>query len=402
MRKLKNILILAGGDSTRFWPLKKKAYVPFLGKPLLLHQLYSLKEFTERLFVVVNPADVKSINRLNTTKQKIIFQRNDLNGMAGAVLSAKNIVKGPTLILNAEDIFDYNILYRCIDTSIQSNADAIFIAKKVHDYFPGAYVKFIKNKIAEIVEKPDPKNTPSNFVKLVIDYFKDFETFIKTLENTKTAKDDLYEQAINKFLNTSSYCKLIEYENYWYVLKYPWHVLPMMQHYLGTSNSAIKIGKNVKIAETAKIVGPCFIDDNTIVGDFVMIRQSHIGKNCLIGGYSEITRSYLGDRVTLHRNYIGDSVLANDVMFGAQASTANFRFDRNPIKSKVIGEKMDTNLEKLGAIIGESSKIGVNATLLPGVKIGRNTFIGPGETLYEDVEDDMFMIRGKIARNMAR
>ena len=159
------------------------------------------------------------------------------------------------------------------------------------------------------------------------------------------------------------------------------------------------LGKNVKIAKTAKIVGPCFIGDNTIVGDFAMIRESHIGKNCLIGGYCEVTRSYLGDGVSLHRNYVGDSVLDKNVLFGAQAATANFRFDEGSIKSLVLDSRIDTELNKLGAVIGEGSKIGVNSTILPGVKIGKHTFIAPGYTIAEDVEDGMFIFKRKTILN---
>ena len=156
------------------------------------------------------------------------------------------------------------------------------------------------------------------------------------------------------------------------------------------------MGKNVKIAKTAKIEGPCFIGDNTIIGDFALVRQSHIGKNCLIGAYSEVTRSYLGNNVFLHRNYIGDSVLADNVLFGAGAVTANFRFDQQTIKSQINGKKLDTNLTKLGAIIGEGAKIGVNSTLLPGIKIGSKTYIAPGHTISEDVKDKMFVRKGLI------
>ena len=40
MRKLKNGLILAGGDSTRFWPLEEKNFFSFLGKPLIHAGVY--------------------------------------------------------------------------------------------------------------------------------------------------------------------------------------------------------------------------------------------------------------------------------------------------------------------------------------------------------------------------
>ena len=401
MRKIKNILILAGGDSTRFWPLKRKSYFSFLGHPLLWHQLNNLNKFATNLYVVISNEDDQSINRLDSDINfEVIQQKKELNGQAGAILSAKGKINGEVLVLNAEDIIDFELLYRYIDITISNRVDFLFAAKKVKKYFPGAYLKFDRKRLVEIIEKPDPNKTPSDLTKLVVDYLRDFVGFTDILASTKSDKDDQYEQAINKLLKQSVKVRYLTYDNYWYVLKYPWHVLTMTEYFLKTLKDKIKLGKNVKITKTAKIVGPCFIRAGTIMGDYVMVRQSHIGKNCLIGGYSEITRSYLGNGVSLHRNYIGDSVLADNVSFGAQAATANFRFDEKSVKSSVNGKRIDTNFEKFGAIIGVGSKIGVNATLLPGVKIGSNTFIGPGETIYEDVEDNLFVLKGKQTKNI--
>ncbi|MBI4035130.1 MAG: hypothetical protein HY381_01920 [Candidatus Chisholmbacteria bacterium] len=72
-------------------------------------------------------------------------------------------------------------------------------------------------------------------------------------------------------------------------------------------------------------------------------------------------------------------MLESDISFGAGALTANFRLDQQPIK--------DTGRTKLGAIIGSGSRIGVNASLMPGVKIGAQSFVGPGAVLSQDLAD---------------
>ena len=59
-------------------------------------------------------------------------------------------------------------------------------------------------------------------------------------------------------------------------------------------------------------------------------------------------------------------------MFGAQAVTGNLKFDGEKVVSEVNDERVDTNMNKLGAIVGSLSKIGVNATIFPGVKIVLN------------------------------
>ena len=159
-------------------------------------------------------------------------------------------------------------------------------------------------------------------------------------------------------------------------------------------NGVVYIGKHVVIGDFAKIAGPCYIGDNTIIADYALVRESHIGRNCLIGSSSEVARSYLGDNVMLHRNYIGDSVLANNVLCGAGAVTANFRFDEKEVYSFVKKNKINSGLKKLGAIVGTNTKIGVNSTIYPGVKIGSEVLIAPHEVIKQDVGDNLFYMNG--------
>src|SRR3989344_5462757 len=112
MKKIKNILILAGGDSTRFWPLTKKSYFSFLGKPLVYYLIDKVKQFTDNLTIVINSTDVQSINRLHNSKIKIILQEKKLIGQAGAIISAKNKIMGEVLVMNAEDLFNFEVLHQ--------------------------------------------------------------------------------------------------------------------------------------------------------------------------------------------------------------------------------------------------------------------------------------------------
>ena len=56
-----------------------------------------------------------------------------------------------------------------------------------------------------------------------------------------------------------------------------------------------------------------------------------------------------------------------------------------PLKLKL---KIDSGRRKLGAIIGDSVKTGINSSFSPGVKVGHNSTIGSGVLLYEDLPSD--------------
>lgn len=420
MRKIKNILILAGGDSTRFWPLENKLFFSFLGKPLILFQIEELLKYGEMITVIANKSNATAIKRLvdnnNTKSVQIIIQKDDYSGMAGAVYSVKSHLKGEILIVNGSDLIDYSVISK-LNLLIQQEKKLILVGKEFNEYFPGGYFKLNDDKeIIEIIEKPTKDKLPSSIVKLVFDYFSDIDELLKLFSEVKTQEDNLYELAINKMLQFNFKKGYLIYDSYWYALKYPWHVLSMMHNFLkyvkekNISETAVVsekslivgpviIGENVRIGDFCKIVGPVFIGDNTVVGDYVMIRESQVGEDSLIGSFSEVARSYIGNNVFLHRNYIGDSVLDNDVMFGAQAVTGNLKFDGEKVLSDIIEKRVDTDMNKLGAIVGNLSKIGVNSTIFPGVKIGKKSWIGPGEIVKYDIEDKTYLADGEEKEN---
>lgn len=408
MRKIKNVLVLAGGDSTRFWPLEDKNLFYFLGKPLILHHLEKISKYTENIIIVANQKNSLTIKRIIDNLEKknnyqVVIQKNEL-GQGGAILSVKNFIKGETLIINASDLYDFSIIEKIFQTPYEKEM-MIFFGKKILEYFPGGYFKFNQEgEILKIIEKPGKENMPSNILKLVIDYFSDIDFLIKELEKVSSKNDDIYEQALNNLLKTKIKRKYFLYQGYFEALKYPWHVLSMMKYFLSTikksyiSKTAVISDKSfiigpvfiddeVRIGDFVKIVGPCYIGENTVISDYSLIRESHIGKDCLIGSYSEIARSYIGNKVFLHRNYVGDSVLDDEMMMGAQALTANLRFDGETVSSYVNDKKIDTSLSKFGTIIGKEAKIGVNAIIFPGVKIGKKTWVAPGEKVSFDIKD---------------
>lgn len=423
MRKIKNGLILAGGDSSRFWPLQEKSFFSFLGKPLVLYQIEELTRYCDKVTIIANKKNAISIDRLieNSdfqSKTQVIVQNENLEGQAGAVLSAKNHLKGEVVIINANDLIDYSLFAKITAFPLSANK-IILVGKKISEYFPGGYFKFNdQKKVISIIEKPDKEKLPSSITKLVVDYFSDFDLLINSLEKTKTEDDDHYERAINSLISDNLDCIVLPYDGYWQSIKYPWHVLMMMKNFLSgikqnqisktaviSKNaviiSPVFIGDNVRIGDFSKIVGPVYIGDNTVVGDYAMIRESEINEDCLIGSFTEVARSYIGNKVFLHRNYVGDSILSDKVTIGAQGVTANLRFDGENVSSIVDEEKINTNSVKLGAIIGRETKIGVNTTIIPGIKIGKNCLISPGEVVRCDLEDNTFLVKGEERNNLS-
>jgi len=398
--KIHTILILAGGDGDRFAPLQDKMRFQFNGMTLLQHIVNGVKDYAEQIVVVTSKQNRELIeNDLSFYKVEYALQTKIEGGMADAVLAAKQFLTQDVLILNGNDLIDFSIIPRLIDQTITEASEVGFVAKHLTEYFPGSYVIFKDNKAVGLVEKPSPDKVPSEFGGLVVDYFPKADLFINAL-NTTTPADDQYEQGMSKLMkNKPATC--YKYEGDWTTLKYSWHVLSMQDYFfihhlqksIDTSAAIHKtalieggvfIGKNVKIGAYSKIMGPCYIGDNSIVGDHCLIRSSSIGKNVLVGSGCEVARSYLANEVMLHRNYVGDSVLAEGVSMGAGAVTANYRFDAKNVSTPIKGSMIDTNRGKFGLIAGKGVKIGVNVSTYPGVKLTPGIKVLPGEVVAKD------------------
>lgn len=189
-------------------------------------------------------------------------------------------------------------------------------------------------------------------------------------------------------------------------IKYPWELLTLLRDQLNTTIIEQRISDKAQVSDWVKIVGPVWVEEgvvihpfsviigpvligkNSIIGNFTQIRGSLIGETSLVGERTTLVRSVVGNGCHFHRNYLGDSLLAENVDMGGGTTTANFRLDHLNAKSTVLTEKLDTNLPRLGAIIGKNTRFGTTCQIMPGVKIGNDCFVGPRSVLYKDLANN--------------
>ena len=49
-------------------------------------------------------------------------------------------------------------------------------------------------------------------------------------------------------------------------------------------------------------------------------------------------------------------------------------------------------MDKFGAIIGQNSRTGINSSILPGVRVGPNSVVGPNVCLTRDLESNKMVL----------
>lgn len=85
--------------------------------------------------------------------------------------------------------------------------------------------------------------------------------------------------------------------------------------------------------------------------------------------------------------YIGDGIIGNHCSFGANTVFANWRFDEKNVSVTIDGT-IDSGLDKLGAIVGDNYRSGINSSLMPGIRVVPNSIIGSQVCLTRDLEPD--------------
>ncbi|MBP9827804.1 NTP transferase domain-containing protein [Patescibacteria group bacterium] len=111
-------VILAAGKGARLRPLTDYVPKPLLdvgGAPLITRTLMSLPRAVTEIHIVVGYMGEKILTALGghfAGRPIFYHQQETLNGTGGAMMLLKDVIDGPTLILNADDLYSGDDLAR--------------------------------------------------------------------------------------------------------------------------------------------------------------------------------------------------------------------------------------------------------------------------------------------------
>lgn len=177
---------------------------------------------------------------------------------------------------------------------------------------------------------------------------------------------------------------------------FPWLVLQQLTEYLNgqplgilkgiispaaylVNPERISIGEGSIIEPGAYIQGPCIIGKHCVVRHGAYIRGNVLtGDGCVIGHDTEVKHSiFLNQAHAAHFAYVGDSILGNEINLGAGTICANLKLDQSPIILRIQEQGIQTQMRKLGAIIGDKTQVGCNTVCNPGTLLGKEVLCNP-------------------------
>jgi len=404
-------VILAAGESSRFWPLnyQHKSLLKIMGRPLICYTIEGLRKTGIKEIIIVQSLkkdieeELKNYKFPNLKIRYVIQPK--AKGMGNALWQAQDLIKDNFFLIHAHH-FDVDVFAKpMIEKQKKAKAKLILLGKKVDKPWKYGIVGLdnkIKDRVIKLIEQPKRGKEPSNIgIKgiylLPRDFFQYYEKIKKHMYD--------FEDTLKLFMKDND-VRIIITEKEVPTLKFPWELLEanrlLFDKYLKpkieksakiSKNVTIKgkvyIGKNTKIFENVVIKGSCYIGDNSIIGNNDVVREyTNLEDNILIGANAEIKNCIFQENIHTHSGFFGDSIFGRGCRIGAGTITANRRIDRQNIKSVVKGEKIDTGLDFLGAIMGENTKTGIHCSLMPGILIGSNCNIGPNSVVFENIEDN--------------
>ena len=380
-------IILSAGEGTRMRPLtltKPKTMLPVAGKPIIQYNIEALRD-----------CGVKDILLIVGYKEEIVRNyfkdgshlgvnisyatQSKLEGTADAIGYGKDFIEDSLITLNGDIILDVDILSEIIEDYEKSKPDTLMVLTEVEDPSAFGVVELDGDNIINIVEKPKKEEAPSNLINTGI-YIFNKDIFDK-IAKTEVSPRGEYEitDSLSLQIADGKVVKGHKTTKEWMDIGKPWELIEINEELLNNIEGEIK----GTVEEGVTIHGEVFLDEGSLLRSGVYIKGPvYIGKNCDIGPNSYIRgNSYFGDNV-----HIGKGSNCN---IAAGTNIANLRFDNKTVKTTIKNKKTDTGRRKLGAIVGDSVKTGINSSLSPGVKIGVRATIGSGVLLYEDLESDM-------------
>lgn len=404
-------VVLAAGEGRRLDPLtltRPKQILPVAGHPLLEVILNGLKQAGIReVLLIVSHFKEKIIDLFGEgdalgLELEYAVQPRSL-GTANAIGLAKEFVGQENFIATNGDVLTNSRNYsKLIEYHNKRKCKATIGLAEVSDTSMYSVVKRdTKERITDITEKPRPDEVTGNLANSGIMVLS--PDIFDVIEKTPRSRRNEYEitDSIQIMINENDVVYGYVLSDYWIDIGCPWDLLEANKILLKKEelevegkieSGAVLVGPvGVKSGATIRsgsyIEGPSLIDEMADIGPNCYIRpNTYIGKECRIGNACEIKNCMILDGTHIaHLSYVGDSIIGENVNFGAGTITANLRLDERSIPVTLKGIRVDSGRRKLGVIMGDGVKTGIGVMIMPGLKIGPNSMIDPNLTVWKDI-----------------
>jgi UDP-N-acetylglucosamine diphosphorylase / glucose-1-phosphate thymidylyltransferase / UDP-N-acetylgalactosamine diphosphorylase / glucosamine-1-phosphate N-acetyltransferase / galactosamine-1-phosphate N-acetyltransferase len=398
-------VILAAGEGTRMRPLTAnlpKPLLPVAGKPFLRHTLEAVARSGIRDVTILigwqGHRIRESFGRGDDLGLSLTYEeQSERLGTAHAIGQLRRHVEGPFLSINGDVVVSGEALQDLVAHQAKVHGTVLGLAE-VPDPRPFGVVEMDGDRVKAIEEKP---RTPKSHLINAGIYVFDPDIFALIDATPKSPRGEYEITDTIRMLLAKQDVHGFRLPGEWLDVGRPWDLLranaallaPLKGAVRGIVDAGASLVGEVLVEEGAHvrpgshIEGPAIIGAGAEIGPNCYIRASTtVGPRAKVGNACEVKNSILmAETHVPHQNYVGDSILGERCNLGAGTKVANLRLDEANIRVMWRGVEMDTGLRKLGVIMGDDVKVGINASIDAGTIVGEGTFIGPGAAVRGNI-----------------
>ena len=391
-------LILAAGEGTRLRPLTTNIPKPLLtvaGRPYLAHLVQALRDagIKEQVILVGWKANrVKEF--FGDGKQMGVelsyLEQKERLGTANAIGVAEGLMDGDFVCVNGDVVMAPEAVAEMV-SEFQRDRRPFMGVVEVPEPQRFGVVQHDNGKLVKIIEKP--ANPPSKLING--GFFGLTDEVFDHIRNTGRSPRGEYEftDTLN-MMAAQTEVAVRKINGEWMDVGYPWELLRANEYLMSRLKRDVRgtveegaVLKGVVVVEEGALVrsgsyveGPVYISRGCDIGPNCYLRPfTCLGENVRIGSSVEVKNSIVMKRTHIpHHNYVGDSIIGERCNFGAGTKVANLRFDDRTVRVTTKGQMLSTGRRKLGVIMGDDVKTGINAMIEPGTVIWEGTVVGMG------------------------
>ena len=421
-------IILDAGIGRKIWPYNtyhNKGMIKIGNKPILMHLTESLEKLNCDDITIVAKHHVNEVQR--AFRQDHHVRVVEVNDSLGTAHTLKQVIDDENCLVLYGDCL---ILEEDLRAFLRSQND-VLVSQLHEDSTLHICCEVDEGCVHHFWGHPRGDfhffACAFKFNAQMIPYLTTSSIFNVTKVGIGSPEEMYLESALNDYMDDYHPLKAHFSVYQVYDIDKPWHIMEANKYYNQYIAKKIKgrhignctcISQHMRLPENIIIGDDCYIGDYVVIGEGCVIEDHtridngaligngvHIGKKCVIedhckiGDYSsigdecimahtaEVIEAVLFDKVYLYHygEYYG--VIGTHTDLGAGTTCGTLRFDDGKTSHHVCGHREIPTEYSNACFIGDYSRTGVGAILLPGCKVGSKSVVGSGVILNVDLED---------------
>lgn len=427
-------IILAAGSGRRFWPFneaRSKCAFPILNEPAVLRLSRQLhRAGVSEQVVVVGRQSGSVRSALASSPASIVWsEQSEPLGSADAVLTGQAAAgaPGPWLVASGDSVLDQESVTAFVQAAGSGEAAALVAPGGVERSTLGCTIE--QGRISSIQggHRGLP-HRPAGLYLLAapaLEYLRRTpETMTHVPVGAMPPPERELAESLALMIDGGLTVAAVDVVGFAVDLDRPWQIvqatelaLAEMWAELGDESIAdgasvhptaeisgrLVLGPGARIGPRAIVRGDLFLEAGAAVTDGAVVADNcRVGQGAVVREYASVgSGSVLGARsicghgaefsgVLLEGAYLYHyceiyGVVGQSVDIGAATVCGTLRFDDGEAEHRASGLRERPPAGANASYLGDFSRTGVNAILMPGVHVGSYSCVGPGVVLYEDL-----------------